>query len=170
MKFKTSNSDFTVRIAEEKDIPIVFSFIKELAEYEDLSHRVMATEEAIFHAMFEKRIIEAIIGEFEGIPVGFFLYYYTFSTFAGKTGIYLEDVYIKPEMRRKGFGKSMFEVMAALAKEKDCNKLEWQCLNWNKPSIQFYTSIGAKPVDDWTVYSLQGDKMDALAQNINISE
>lgn len=166
MKFKTSNSDFTVRIAEKKDINIVFGFVKELAAYEDLSHRVTATEETIYHAMFEKKLIEAMIGEYKGVPVGFFLYYYTFSTFAGKAGIYLEDVYIKPEMRRKGFGKAMFEVLAAVAKERGCNKLEWQCLNWNEPSIKFYTSLGAKPVDDWTVYNIQGDKMDALAQNI----
>lgn len=159
------DKNFKIRFAEEKDIKIIFSFIKELAEYEKLLHEVVATEEILKKNLFENKYAEVIIGEYEEKPIGFALFFHNFSTFLGKPGIYLEDLYITPSMREKGFGKAMLSELAQIAKDRDCGRLEWWCLNWNKSSIEFYKNLGAIPMDEWTVYRVTGKTLDDLTSN-----
>lgn len=154
---------FTIRPAEEKDVSLILYFIKELGAYEKLSELVVATEEKLTNTLFRQRKAEVIIGEYNGEPVGFALFFHNYSTFLGQAGIYLEDLYIKPEMRGKGFGKSMLKHLAKLAVERDCGRLEWACLNWNESAIGFYKGLGAKAQDEWTVYRVAGDTLHALA-------
>jgi GNAT superfamily N-acetyltransferase len=161
---KTKHSKFTIRFATKQDVPLILSFIKQLAEYEKLSHEVVATEALLEHTLFgERNIAEVIIGEYKKEAVGFALFFHNFSTFLGKPGLYLEDLYIKPEMRGKGLGKIMLSFLAHLAKERGCGRLEWWVLDWNEPSINFYKSLGATPMDDWTVFRLTGKTLDDLA-------
>lgn len=151
------------RFATPKDIPLVLNFIKELAEYEKMSADVVATEELLHEWIFKKQIAEVIIESYENKDIGFALFFHNFSTFLGRGGIYLEDLYIKPEYRGKGFGKSIFIKLAQIAAERKCKRIEWSCLNWNKPSIDFYLSIGAKPMSEWTVYRLTDENILKLA-------
>lgn len=155
----TKINNFKIRFAEEKDVPLILEFIKKLASYEKLSHEVVATEEILKESLFGRKVAEVIIGEYEEQPVGFALFFYNFSTFLGKPGLYLEDLFVDPEMRGKGFGKTMLSYLAKLAKDRDCGRLEWQVLDWNKPSIEFYKGMGAIPMDEWTVYRLTGEKL-----------
>ena len=157
-----SITNLEFRLATREDIPLIFYFIKELAAYEKLSDEVIATEELLNHWIFEEKKAEVIIAEYEGVPAGFALYFYNFSTFVGRAGIYLEDLYVLPEYRRKGIGKAFFEELARIATKKGCGRLEWACLDWNQPSINFYLSLGAKPMSDWTVYRLTSDKLKDL--------
>ncbi|MEW9096609.1 MAG: GNAT family N-acetyltransferase [Clostridiaceae bacterium] len=157
--------EFKIRFAKEDDTKLILSFINELAEYEELSNEVIATEETLKESLFIRKAAEVIIGEYEGIPVGFALFFHNFSTFLGKPGIYLEDLYIRPEMRGKDFGKAMLSFLGKLAIDRDCGRLEWSCLDWNKPSIDFYKSMGAIPMDEWTVYRVTGDALGKLASN-----
>lgn len=157
-----SITNLEFRLATREDIPLIFYFIKELAAYEKLSDEVIATEELLDHWIFEEKKAEVIIAEYEGVPAGFALYFYNFSTFVGRAGIYLEDLYVLPEYRRKGIGKAFFEELARIATKKGCGRLEWACLDWNQPSINFYLSLGAKPMSDWTVYRLTSDKLKDL--------
>lgn len=160
------DQDFKVRFAQEQDISLILKFIKALADYEGLLDQVVATEDVLFDSLFVKRSAEVVIGEYQGEPVGFALFFHNFSTFLGKYGLYLEDLYIKPKMRGRGFGKRMFRYLGTVAKERGCDRIDWWCLNWNEPSIRFYKSIGAKPMDEWTVYRLTGDALDRLGDEV----
>lgn len=152
-----------LRKAERADIPLILELIKELAVYEKMLDEVVATEELLEEWIFQKKTAEAVIGEEEGKTVGFILYFYNFSTFLGRAGIYLEDLYVKPEFRKKGYGKMFLKKLASIAVEQGCGRLEWSCLNWNMPSIEFYQSMGAVPMKEWTVYRVSGDSLINLA-------
>jgi len=156
---------FTIRPAEEADVKLILQFIKGLGEYEKLSHEVVATEQKLRKTLFKQKMAEVIIGEYGGEPVGFALFFHNYSTFLGQAGIYLEDLYIIPEMRGKGFGKSMLKHIAKLAVERDCGRLEWACLDWNEPSICFYKGLGAKTLNDWTVYRVTGETLHEMAKD-----
>ena len=153
-----------IRIATEDDVPLILSFIKELAEYENLSHEVFATEDLLREYLFgERRGAEVVIGHHGEDPAGFALFFHNFSTFLGRPGIYLEDLYVTLELRGKGVGRALLTYLAKLAKERNCGRLEWSVLDWNEPAIKLYESIGAVPMDEWTVYRLTGDALDGLA-------
>jgi GNAT superfamily N-acetyltransferase len=153
-----------VREASGEDVPLILSFIRELAEYENLSHEVVATEETLRANLFGGRqFAEVLIAEHDGAPAGFALFFHNFSTFLGKSGIYLEDLYVKPELRGAGIGKKLLVHLARLAKDHGCGRLEWWVLDWNAPTIGFYEKLGAVAMDDWTVYRLAGAPLDDLA-------
>ena len=154
----------SVREASEGDVPLILSLIRELAEYEKLSHEVVATEEDLRVSLFgERPFAEVLIAEHDGAPAGFALFFHNFSTFLARPGIYLEDLYVKPEFRGAGTGKRLLVQLARLAKERGCGRLEWWVLDWNAPSIGFYERLGAVAMDDWTVYRLAGRALDELA-------
>ena len=155
-------SNISFRPALPEDCPLILSFIKALAEYEKLSDQVVATEELLKEWIFEKGKAEVIFPVVEGEEVGFALFFHNFSTFLGRAGIYLEDLFIKPEYRGKGYGKATLQQLGHIALEQGCGRLEWACLDWNRPSIDFYLSLGAKPMDEWTVYRLAGDSLRGL--------
>ncbi len=163
MTLETKIKEFNIRFAEEKDVPLILFFIKELASYEKLLDEVITTEEILRDSIFMRKKAEVIIGEYGGEPVGFALFFHNFSTFLGKPGIYLEDLYIKPEMRGKGLGKILLSFLAKLAVERDCSRLEWWCLDWNEPSIGFYKQLGAKSMNDFTVYRVSDNALTDLA-------
>ena len=157
-----------IRFAEIEDSKIILKLIKELSVYEKLSHTVINSEESIKENLFgKKKYAEALIAEYENKPVGFALFFHNYSTFVGKPGIYLEDLFVQPEMRGKGVGKKLFLELIKLAKERNCGRVEWSVLNWNKPAIDFYKSMGAVPMDEWTVYRLTEDKIDELISQKN---
>lgn len=151
--------ELTFRNATKNDVSKILYFIKELAEYEKMADEVVATEELLEEWIFEKKKAEVIFAVKNEKEIGFALFFHNFSTFLGRSGIYLEDLYIKPEYRGKGYGKALFEELAAIAVERGCGRLEWWCLDWNKPSIDFYLSMGAEPMEDWTVYRIAGDTL-----------
>ena len=152
------------RYAEEKDVPLILQFIKDLAEYEHMLDEVVATEELLTEWIFQKEKAEVIFVLEDGKEVGFALFFHNFSTFLGRAGIYLEDLYVKPEYRHKGYGKGLLKKLAQIAVERGCGRLEWWCLDWNQPSIDFYLSLGAEPMEDWTVYRIAGDTLHKLAE------
>jgi len=155
--------DFLVRYATEHDTKLILKFIKDLAEYEKLSDEVVATEELLREWLFVKQKAEVLIGEMDGRPVAYALFFHNFSTFLGRAGIYLEDLYVIPEVRGNGLGKTMLRRIAKIAVERGCGRLEWACLDWNKPSIDFYLSLGAEQMTDWTVYRLAGGALEEFA-------
>ena len=155
---------FTIRYAQESDIPKILYFIKELAIYEDMLDDVVATEELLQEWIFEKQKAEVLLAEEDGIPVGFALFFHNFSTFLGRAGIYLEDLFVMPEHRGKGYGKALLRRLAQITMERGCGRLEWSRLDWNKPSIDFYLSLEAAPMDQWTVYRLTGDTLRRMAE------
>jgi GNAT superfamily N-acetyltransferase len=156
--------ELEIRAATERDVPLILTLIKELAEYERLSHEVVATEEALRDSLFgERRVAEALLGYLGDDPAGFALFFHTFSTFLGKPGIYLEDLYVRPEFRGAGVGRALLVHLAGLAKERDCGRLEWSVLDWNEPAIGFYKGIGASPVSGWSVYRVAGEALEVLA-------
>lgn len=158
------NPNFKLRFATVKDVSIILTFIKELAAYEKLTDEVTATEEMLKESLFSgRKNAEVIIGEYAGNPVAFALFFHNFSTFLGKNGIYLEDLYVKPDFRGQGFGKTMLAYLAKLAKERNCGRLEWWCLDWNSSALKFYKTLGAEPMDDWTVQRVAGKALDKLA-------
>ena len=162
----TAIPKFTMRFANKDDVGQILAFIKELAEYEKLAHEVVATEESLAKTLFaDRKVAEVILGFYDGEAVGFMLFFHNYSTFLAKPGIYLEDLYVKPEMRGKGIGKTMLSYLAKVAKERDCGRLEWWVLNWNKPAIDFYQSLQAEPMDEWTVFRLSDETLDDLANN-----
>lgn len=156
--------DFTIRLATAQDVPVILQFIKGLAEYEKLTHEVTATEDLLRETLFGSRqVAEVIIGEYRGEPVGFALFFHTYSTFLARPGIYLEDLFVKPEMRGRGFGRVLLAYLAKLAHERKCGRVEWSVLDWNDPSIQFYRTLGATAMDEWTMYRLTGAALTNLA-------
>ena len=155
-------NDISFRPAVPEDCPLILNFIKALAEYEKMSDQVVATEELLKEWIFEKGKAEVIFPVVDGEKVGFALFFHNFSTFLGRAGIYLEDLFIKPEHRGKGYGKATLQELGRIALERGCGRLEWACLDWNRPSIDFYLSLDAKPMDEWTVYRLTGDSLKSL--------
>ena len=158
------NTTVAFRDAERKDVPLILQFIKEIAAYEKMSDQVIADETTLETWIFDKEKAEVFFVLEEGKEVGFALYFHNFSTFVGRGGIYLEDVYILPEYRGKGYGKAILKKLAAIAVERGCGRMEWVCLDWNQPSINFYRSLGAEPMEDWTVYRLAGDTLRRVAE------
>lgn len=162
--FNTEINGFTLRKAKSNEMGLVLELIKELAVYEKMLDEVMATEELLYENYVEKQRIKILIAEYENSVVGYMLYFYNFSTFVGKSGIYLEDLYIKPEYRGKGFGKVMLKQLTKFGLEQNCGRVEWTCLDWNQKSIDFYLHIGAVPMNEWTVYRLTHDAMKKFAE------
>lgn len=158
------NTTVAFRDAERKDVSLILQFIKEIAAYEKMSDQVIADETTLETWIFDKEKAEVFFVLEEGKEVGFALYFHNFSTFVGRGGIYLEDVYIRPEYRGKGYGKAILKKLAAIAVERGCGRMEWVCLDWNQPSIDFYLSLGAQPMSDWTLYRLTGDALAQLAE------
>ena len=154
----------TFRFAGREDVPLILQFIKDLAAYEKMEDQVVATEELLTEWIFEKQKAEVLFAVEEGEEVGFALFFHNFSTFLGRAGLYLEDLFVKPEFRGKGYGKALLGRLAQIAKERGCGRMEWWCLDWNRPSIDFYRSLGAEPMDEWTVYRLTGDTLDHMAE------
>ncbi len=157
--------DLTIRAAAEADIPLILQFIRDLAEYERLADHVVATEDLLRTTLFgHPRFAEVIIGEAGGQPAAFALFFHNFSTFLGRPGIYLEDLFVKPEFRGRGYGKAMLARLAAIARSRNCGRLEWAVLNWNESAIEFYKSLGARPMDEWQVFRLTGEALEKLAR------
>jgi len=155
---------FGYRFAQEKDVPLILRFIRELARYEGLENEVVATQELLRKWIFEKNKAEVIFALCEGREVGFALFFHNFSTFLGRAGIYLEDLYVLPEYRGRGYGRALIAALARIAHERGCGRLEWWCLDTNTPSIDFYRSLGARAMDEWTVYRLTGDTLKDMAE------
>jgi GNAT superfamily N-acetyltransferase len=154
----------TLRPATVDDVPQVLAFIRALADYERLLHEVVATEDGLRQALFGPRpFAEVVLAEDGGVPLGFALFFHTFSTFLGRPGIYLEDLFVIPEARGRGVGRTLLAHLARLAVERGCGRVEWAVLDWNAPAIRFYDSLGARPNDDWTIYRLTGAPLAALA-------
>ncbi len=154
--------EFIIRQAAAEDMPLVLSLIRELAVYEKLEDQVEATLGTLNEWIVEKQKAEVLIGVWNNEPVGYALFFHNFSTFLGRSGIYLEDIYIRPSARGNGFGKALFRHLAALCLKRGCGRLEWCCLDWNKPSIDFYRFMGAKAMDEWTVYRLSETQLQEL--------
>lgn len=154
---------YKIRQATVEDVPLILELIKALADYEKLLDEVVATEESLKESLFEKKQAEVIILEEHGEGVGFALYFHNFSTFLGKANLYLEDLYVKPAYRGKGYGKALLSELASIAVNRDCERLDWWCLDWNQSSIDFYKSLGAIPMDEWTVYRVTGENLKKLA-------
>ena len=158
--------ELTFRKAERSDTELILKFIKELAEYEKMQDEVVADVDDLKQWIFDKEKAEVIFAIVDNTEVGFALFFHNFSTFLGRAGIYLEDLYVMPEYRGKGIGKAILKKLAAIAVERGCGRLEWWCLDWNRPSIDFYLSLGAKPMDEWTVYRITGDTLTKLGQDV----
>jgi GNAT superfamily N-acetyltransferase len=158
-------SELEIKQATIEDVPVILSFINGLAEYEKLAHEVVATEEILRDTLFGQRAYaEVVIGSHQQQPVCFALFFHNFSTFLGRPGIYLEDLFVQPEFRGKGFGRKLLVYLARLTKERNCGRLEWSVLDWNEPAIGFYKSLGARPLDEWTMFRVTGEALDNLAQ------
>ena len=152
------------RFATEKDVGLILNFIRELALYENLSSEVVADEQTLKEWLFKKGKAEVIFALENGLEVGFALFFHNFSTFLGRAGIYLEDLFVKPDYRKRGHGKALIKELAKIAVERGCGRLELSCLDWNKPSIDFYLSLGATKMEDWTVYRFAGENLENLAK------
>ena len=164
MTAKGMRAEFSIREATEADVPLILRFIRELAAYERLSHEVTASEELLRRNLFTGRRSAEVLLVYEAAEaVGYALFFHNFSTFVGKPGLYLEDLYIRPEYRGRGYGKALMVHLARLARLRDCGRFEWWVLDWNTPSLEFYRSLGAIPMGDWTVQRLTGEALDALA-------
>ena len=157
-----AENNLTFRFAERKDVPLILNFIKELAEYEKMLDEVVATETLLEEWLFDKHKAEVIFAVIDEKEIGFALFFHNFSTFLGRSGIYLEDLYVRPEYRGLGYGKAILKKLAQIAVERGCGRLEWWCLDWNQPSIDFYLSLGAEAMKDWTVYRIAGDTLNQL--------
>lgn len=164
LKGGVNMNELQFRFAQESDVSTILYFIRELAAYEKMSDEVVATEELLREWVFEKKKAEVIFTVEDGREIGFALFFHNFSTFLGRAGIYLEDLYVLPECRGKGYGKRILKELARIAVERGCGRLEWWCLDWNRPSIDFYLSLGAEPMKDWTVYRIAGDTLKTLAE------
>jgi GNAT superfamily N-acetyltransferase len=154
---------FQIRAASAAEVPVILSFIKKLAAYEKLSHEVVATDALVRETLFGARpTAEVAIGYLEDKPVGFVLFFHNYSTFLGRPGIYIEDLFVEENFRRRGYGRALLLYVARLAKERRCGRLEWSVLNWNEPAIRFYKKLGALPMSEWTVFRVTGDSLDEL--------
>ena len=166
MSEQTATPDFHIRPAAEADVPLVLQFIKELAHYERLPHEVVATEESLRETLFGPRpYAEVSLCYLADTPAAFALYFHNYSTFLGRPGIYLEDLYVKEEFRGRGLGRALLRGLARLALERGCGRLEWSVLDWNEPAIKFYKALGAVPMDEWTVFRLTGEALDRLGND-----
>jgi GNAT superfamily N-acetyltransferase len=156
---------FEIKPACARDVPVLLKLIRELAAYERLSHLVTATEEGLRRVLFgERPAAEAVLGWHDGRAMGFAIYFQNFSTFVGRPGTYLEDIYVKPEFRQRGLGEALLRHVARVAHQRNSGRLEWAVLDWNTPAIQFYKKLGAGPLDDWTLFRITGDALQRLAQ------
>ena len=155
--------ELTFRMAKRKDTALILSFIKELAEYEGLLSQVEATEKILESSLFDRKKAEVVFPLLDGKEIGFALFFHNFSTFLGKPGLYIEDLYIRPQYRAKGYGTALIRKLCTIALERDCGRVEWWCLDSNRPSIDFYLGLGAEKMDDWTVYRLSGKTLKDLA-------
>ena len=153
-----------IRFAEKTDVKTILGFIRELEKYEKMEDLVVADEALLTEWIFEKKKAEVLLISDSGKDVGFALFFHNFSTFLGRAGIYLEDLFVLPEYRGKGYGKALLSALAEIAKQRQCGRLEWSCLDWNEPSIAFYKSLGAEPMEEWTVYRVAGDALVKLAK------
>ncbi|GAB4112888.1 MAG: GNAT family N-acetyltransferase [Candidatus Caldatribacteriota bacterium] len=161
---KTPEIKVNIRPAVLKDVPIILKLIKELSVFEKMSEEVTATEESLKLSLFgDKPYAQVLLAEVKGEPIGYALYFFNFSTFLGKPGLYLEDIYVKEEYRGKGIGTTLFKYCASIARKNNCSRMEWLVLNWN-PARDFYEHIGAKPLEEWVVYRLTGDALDKMAK------
>jgi len=165
--FSTPIPGFTVRFAEVTDVPLIFHFIKSLALYEKMLDRVIATEAKLTKTLFIDHQAEVLLAEEAGKPIGFALFYSTYSTFQGKANLFLEDLFIEPDYRGKGYGKLLFSCLATIANQRDYSRIDWWCLTWNLPSIGFYEKLGAKQLSEWSVFRLQDEKITELAQRLH---
>lgn len=156
------NTNVTIRKAEREDVGLLLEFIRGIAKYEKMEDEVVATVEVLESEMFDHHRAEAIFAVVDGQEVGFALYFFNFSTFIGHSGLYLEDLFVWPEYRGRGYGKALLLHLVAMASERHCGRMEWSCLNWNKPSIDFYLSMGAIPMREWTVYRLDAKALENL--------
>jgi GNAT superfamily N-acetyltransferase len=155
-----------IRPATEQDVPIILDLIKQLADYERLAHRVVATEQRLRDTLFgERPAAEVLLASLEGETVGFAVFFTNYSTFLAKPGLYLEDLFVKPHARGKGIGKALLAKLAKIAVERDCGRVDWSVLNWNEPSLRFYEALGAVPLSDWTTHRLTGEALIKLARN-----
>ncbi|MHB8071824.1 MAG: GNAT family N-acetyltransferase [Candidatus Cryosericum sp.] len=157
--------NFNIRQAVAEDNHQIFTFIKELADYEKISREYIVTEEVLFDSLFVKKSAEVLIGEVNGTPIGYALFFANFPTSMGKAGIYIEDVFIEPEYRGHGYGRQFFTCIAAIAAGRNCSRIEWICLDWNEPARKFYESLGAVPREGWLIYRLGEDRIRQLAQD-----
>ena len=158
-------NELSFRFAQRGDVALVLRFIKELADYEKMLDEVVADEATLEEWLFDRQKAEVLFAVVNGEEVGFALFFHNFSTFLGRAGLYLEDLYVKSEHRGKGYGKAILKKLAKIAVERGCGRLEWWCLDWNRPSIDFYLSLGAEPMSDWTVYRIAGDTLTGLAKD-----
>ena len=157
-------SNLTFRFAAEADVPLILRFIRDLADYEGMADQVVATEELLCRELFARRGAEVLFALRNGREVGFALFFHNFSTFLGRSGLYLEDLFVLPEERGKGYGRAILRRLAQIALERGCGRMEWWCLDWNRPSIDFYLSLGAEAMEDWTVYRLTGETLRRVAE------
>ena len=161
----TSDPKTVLRFATADDVGLIFDFIRQLADHENIGNEVVTDEHQLRQSLFgDRRVAEVVIASYEGEPAGFALFFHNFSTFLGRPGIYLEDLFVVPELRGHGIGKILLSFLARLAVERGCGRLEWWVLDWNEPAIRFYERLGAKPMDEWTVYRVTGDTLDELAK------
>lgn len=158
--------DMTIRSARPDEASLILQFIKKLADYERCSDEVIATDEVIYDSIFVKHDADVVFIEEEGVVVGFALYFYNFSTFVGRKGLYLEDLFVLPEKRGLGYGKALLQHLARIAVEQNCGRMEWICLDWNEPSLRFYRSVGAVPMSDWTVQRLDEENLKKFAKKL----
>ncbi|MBQ2948468.1 MAG: GNAT family N-acetyltransferase [Clostridia bacterium] len=157
-------NELTFRMAQEEDCEKILGFIRELARYEKMEDDVVATPELLREWIFQKKKAEVLFPVVGDREIGFALFFHNFSTFLGRAGLYLEDLFIMPEYRGRGYGKATLRRLAQIALERGCGRLEWSCLDWNRPSIDFYLSLGAKPMDEWTTYRLTGKTLENMAK------
>lgn len=161
----------TIRPAARSDVPLILQFIRELAEYERLADTVVATEDLLCDTLFGPRpAAEVLLAYSDGQPAAFAVYFFNFSTFLGRPGLYLEDLFVKPEFRGKGFGKVLLLALARIAVERGCGRMEWSVLDWNEPAIGFYRSLGAVPMEEWTIFRLTGEALEEAAQQGSVAE
>ena len=159
----TGTHNFTIRFATETDCPVILRFIRSLAAYEKLEDQVVATEASLRESLFCQKQAQVLIGEENGTPVAFALFFHNYSTFLGRAGLYLEDLYVEESCRGRGYGKAMLARLAAIAKARGCHRMDWWCLDWNQSSVDFYKKLGAAPMSDWTVFRLEGEALNTLA-------
>jgi GNAT superfamily N-acetyltransferase len=158
--------NFQIRPSSVEDVPIILELIRDLATYERAPHEVTATEEQLVDVLFgERPAAEVLLALEEKLPVGFAVYFYNFSTWLGRPGLYLEDLFVKPEKRGKGYGRALLVELAKIARDRGCGRMEWAVLNWNEPAIKFYQTLGARPMNEWTVFRLTRDEIARLAND-----